>query len=115
MSRARLSELVVRRNPDVVIDDFAMVALASPDPNAPNDIEARSIRGYDDLGHLAVGFAGPIRIVGAAHHDQEISALAVGSEPFVPVDDPFVALAPGRRLDGPGIRPGIVGLGHRKA
>ena len=51
---ADLAQHVLRRHPDVVVTDLAVVrGLAAPDPDAPHDGDAGGRRGHDDLHHPA--------------------------------------------------------------
>ena len=87
----------------------------TPDRHAADDVHARGVLGDDNLGHLLVGATGIVRIRGAAHDDEEVRRMAVGGEPLVAVDHPFVAVGLGAGLDGARIGAGVVRLRHGEA
>ena len=92
---AHLAQHVLRRHPDVVVADLAVVrGRAAPDADAAHDGDPGGRGGHDDLHHAAR----PVvlgRLGGPAHDDEEVGRQPVGGEPLVPVDDPLVALAHG--------------------
>ena len=71
-------------------------------------------RRHNDLHHAA----GPVvvgRLLGPAHDDEEVGGQAVRGEPLVAVDDPVVALAHGRGLNGARVRARVLRFGHGEA
>jgi hypothetical protein len=115
---AARTEQVVLRHADVAVEDLG-VAADVPEAlggvlhraDVAHDVDARRFGRHDD--HRRTLVLVGVR-VGDRHDDQEVRHGRVGGEPFVAVDDPFVAVEHGGRLQRGGVRAGVAGLGHRE-
>jgi len=98
-SAARRAQHVVGRNAHVFVADVGMTPMLfglETDTDVADDADPGRVRRHDQHRHALVGADVGI---GHAHHDQERGMTRVRREPFLPVDDPLVAVADGPRRE----------------
>src|SRR5258706_772137 len=94
----------------VVEAQLSMVAQAvAHDGYVTHDVEAGSVAIRQDHARPRVRR----RVgIGHGHDDEKLRAAGIGGEPFVPVDDPLVAVEHCGGAEHDGVRPGVLRLGH---
>ena len=87
---ALFAQEVVRRYPYIGVADIAFRSLILPIyADVADDFDTRRIDGYDEHAHP---FVARCFRIGNRHDDEEVGPLAIGGEPFLPVDLPVIAI-----------------------
>ena len=109
-----IAEQRVARDPDVLVDDLGVVAVARRSCPYGCSIVATSRTIFTpgvsaSTMNIDARWCGARVGIGHRHHDQEVGDRAVGGEPLVAVDHPVVAVADRAVFSSVGSEPAVSG------